>query len=171
MVSQLSLLFKFIFKTPAILVLKLLHHQPAYTNQFIKESSYPYNINTRRPDSVEYAFSLPQIILFAFQIEYFTSDYKSLAGLFISVSLCCQPMAELLEIPAVLAFAIPVQPITQAKIHIGMQYKGDHLSFLPKRINDKIIFTAMMTRAASQPGQSFKMLIEFMLLEKKSNVF
>lgn len=89
MVSWLSLLFKFIFKTPAILHLKLLHHKPAYTNQFIKESSYPYNINTRRPDSVEYAFSLPQIILFAFQIEYFTSDYKSLAGLFISVSLCC----------------------------------------------------------------------------------
>ena len=35
-----------------------------------------------------------------------------------------------------------------------MQYKEDHLSFLQKRINDKIIFTTMITNAA-QHGQQF----------------
>ena len=43
--------------------------------------------------------------------------------------------------------------ITQSKFHIGMTYKGDHLSFLPKRINVKIIFATMMPMAASLRGQ------------------
>ena len=34
-----------------------------------------------------------------------------------------------------------------------MWYKGDYLSFLLKRINDKIIFTTMTTMAAALPGQ------------------
>ena len=45
--------------------------------------------------------------------------------------------------------------ITQSKIYIGMRYKGDHSSFLLKRINDKIIFTTMMPGAASLFGQKF----------------
>ena len=41
------------------------------------------------------------------------------------------------------------QSIIQSKINIGITYKLGYLSFLPKKINDKIIVTTMMTRAAS----------------------
>ena len=42
---------------------------------------------------------------------------------------------------------------TQLKFPNGMRHKGDHLPFLSKRINDKTIFTTMMTIAASLPQQ------------------
>ena len=42
---------------------------------------------------------------------------------------------------------------TQLKFPNGMRHKGDHLPFLSKRMNDKIISTTMMTIAASLPEQ------------------
>ena len=55
---------------------------------------------------------------------------------------------------------------SESKFLINITYKGDHLSFLPKRINDKIIFTTMITRAAFLPGQKNLCLISFNLRKK-----
>ena len=38
-------------------------------------------------------------------------------------------------------------------ILIGMRHKAGHLSFLSKRLNDKIIFTTMISVAAGLFGQ------------------
>ena len=55
---------------------------------------------------------------------------------------------------------------SKSKVLINIKYKGDHVSFLPKRINDKIIFTTMITKAAFLPGQKNLCLISFNLRKK-----